>query len=78
MLVPVLSRSGDMSVFSYALLTPIGALCLMLWTKLVLFFCSFMPVAGPICGFIRLAYYRAFSSVVAQPAPTFHVALWFR
>jgi hypothetical protein len=74
---PFLGRSGGMSTMEGILLTPLAGLALLLWIKGILFLCSFMPVAGPICGFARLAYYRAFSSFVAQPAPTFQIPLWF-
>lgn len=60
-----------------AFLPPVGAAAVLFWIKLVVFVCSFFPVAGPIAGFSRVLFYKMFCRLVAEPAPKLEIPLWF-
>lgn len=62
----------------YVLLTPLGALVLYFCLKFVGIVAAFLRVAGPIVGFARVLYCRAFCHLIEERSPDIDVPAWFR
>jgi hypothetical protein len=56
---------------------PAAAVLLPVW-RVILFILSFVPVINVVLSFMRILYYRVFSWLVVEPAPTLHIPIFFK
>jgi uncharacterized protein YegL len=56
---------------------PAAAVLLPVW-RVILFILSFVPVINVVLSFMRILYYRVFSWLVVEPAPTLHIPIFLK